>query len=452
MVRDLNNTFFNRDFWFISGVSIVLLFIPLFFSIHYIEDPDSLRFALAVNNFDPAHGVPHFPIYPIYVYLAQLLNFALNSYSVSLTLIGGLAQTLIFIFFYKWTTNKWMSLAVGVQPVLLLMATRFMPDLLGVSIVMMVFYYTYKREKLHLAVLLSVLLLGVRLSYFPLLIIPFIQLFQRGWKKVILLSMTYSILMIGSLFILMTSEELIQVGLDQFNGHFNEFGGGIISESHSFLERLKFFYERLLFNGFSIIPDYNFYGSALILVGILYISIQSFRSKVELNKALLFSIVLYGIWILFFQNIIYKFRHVLPLIPLILLMVTDRIENWNRVVLGLFIIGLFINSFLLLSKHKNKSAVAQVVDHMKIDQSSVVISSKLLNYVLLTQEGKGKEFWDLESIKESVRELKKGEKVLLVGDFEFFDQKIPVKELDLTHNEWVNPMWSELKYRLYVID
>jgi len=45
----------------------------LWSAIYYIEDPDSLRFALGVIDFDVVRIQPHFPAYPVFCFFAKLL-------------------------------------------------------------------------------------------------------------------------------------------------------------------------------------------------------------------------------------------------------------------------------------------------------------------------------------------------------------------------------------------
>ena len=42
-------------------------------SIYYIEDIDSLRFALSLDDYSITKLQPHFPGYPVFCYIAKLL-------------------------------------------------------------------------------------------------------------------------------------------------------------------------------------------------------------------------------------------------------------------------------------------------------------------------------------------------------------------------------------------
>ncbi|MEO0403376.1 MAG: hypothetical protein AAF193_00755, partial [Bacteroidota bacterium] len=82
-------------------------------SIFYIEDIDSLRFALAANDFSVAEARPHFPGYPIYCFFLQIVFFFTKSVGLSFSFLGGVA-TFLCVFFSERITktlnirNPWL--------------------------------------------------------------------------------------------------------------------------------------------------------------------------------------------------------------------------------------------------------------------------------------------------------------------------------------------------------
>ena len=75
----------NKDTLFIF--LICCLFSRVLTTIYYIEDTDSLRFALSINDYDLTKLQPHFPGYPIYCFLAKVLYSFLNSFAVSFSIL-----------------------------------------------------------------------------------------------------------------------------------------------------------------------------------------------------------------------------------------------------------------------------------------------------------------------------------------------------------------------------
>ena len=127
-----------------------------------------------------------------------------------------------------------------------LMSNRYMPDLLGLSIAIASFYMltSNKSNNINIGSFLFGILLGTRLSYFPLLLIPYIQLITKGNFKSNLLLIFYMIS--GCLIWLIPMvwitgfQDLIYVAQNQTIGHFSDFGGTMITEN-LWKNRIEFF-------------------------------------------------------------------------------------------------------------------------------------------------------------------------------------------------------------------
>ncbi len=70
-------------------------------SIFYIEDIDSLRFALSAIYFDITDSRPHFPGYPIFCFLLQKIYFLIKNIGLTFSIIGGFSIFTIIIFINK---------------------------------------------------------------------------------------------------------------------------------------------------------------------------------------------------------------------------------------------------------------------------------------------------------------------------------------------------------------
>ena len=57
-------------------------------SIYYIEDIDSLRFALGVQDYSVINLQPHFPGYPIFIFFAKIVFFFSNSLGITFSIMG----------------------------------------------------------------------------------------------------------------------------------------------------------------------------------------------------------------------------------------------------------------------------------------------------------------------------------------------------------------------------
>ena len=65
---------------------------------------------------------------------------------------------------------------------------------------------------------------------------------------------------------------------------------------------------------------------SILVVPIIYMGIKSSKIKEFNIKVLYNSVLIYILWILFFQNIIYKSRHVLPVVFILILFVCLGIQ------------------------------------------------------------------------------------------------------------------------------
>ena len=150
-------------------------------TIHYIEDLDSLRFALSMVDYDVAKFQPHFPAYPVFCFIAKLIYAATGSYALAFSLIGSVSTFLTIYFLCKLAGLENTSLAgliaivlLMMNPLLWLMSNRYMPDAMGVACLSASLYFTIAHHKnsliIGLGFFLAGILGGIRLSYLPMLI------------------------------------------------------------------------------------------------------------------------------------------------------------------------------------------------------------------------------------------------------------------------------------------
>jgi hypothetical protein len=117
-------------------------------TIRYIEDTDSLRFALSVGDYSVAEFRPHFPGYPVFCFLAKTLTTLTGSYAVAFSLIGAIATFGIIHYLQRLlrvSPRQPLGIAVAVlvlfNPLVWLLSNRYMPDLLGAACALAALYY-----------------------------------------------------------------------------------------------------------------------------------------------------------------------------------------------------------------------------------------------------------------------------------------------------------------------
>ena len=145
-------------------------------AIYYVEDLDSLRFALAVVDYDVPRLQPHFPAYPVFCFAAKMLYALTGRYAPAFAVLGGLS-TFAILFFTLGLARIRLASSTGLiaaflllfNPLLWLMSNRWMPDAMGAACVLASLWCLGRPERGKAAwgFLIAGLSLGVRLSYAP---------------------------------------------------------------------------------------------------------------------------------------------------------------------------------------------------------------------------------------------------------------------------------------------
>ncbi|MFN3403751.1 MAG: hypothetical protein ACK40G_06625 [Cytophagaceae bacterium] len=445
-------------------------------SIYYIEDPDSLRFALSILNYDITNFQPHFPGYPVFVFLVKGLYIITGNFSIAFSIIGGFAVFLIIYFLNKLLKVPLASLEgflvalfVFFNPMIWLMSNRYMPDLTGLAVALGAFYYLvpdhYKIMQVNKGWFLTGLLAGVRLSYAPFLIIPCLYAYFSNKKflsPILYLCLGIIIWMVP--LILFTGwNDLIAAAQKQTYGHFYDFGGTIFTESDTWVRFVSlvraiwadalggYWIDRFpftLINSIGIILC-SFFGLMIIL------SFDYPKSKLYVTVG---SIFLYTLWVFFFQNIIYNSRHILPLVPFFLVLIAYGViyflVNFNSLVtkgvIAVFMLSTIIITLYLVGQHKKPTAIAQVkpyLESIKNGDELHIVSIPLINYYLEGQKVKAF-YYDIYTDMSKIEKINSG-KIVVIGNFPNLFPGKPKNVTTFYHNPYVNRIWSSITVYLY---
>lgn len=463
-------------------------------TVYYIEDLDSLRFALSMVDYDVAKLRPHFPAYPVFCYIAKLLYAATGRYALAFSLIGGLS-TFFTIFFtlkisrIRCTTSlgKIAIFVIFMNPLLWLMSNRYMPDAMGVACLLASLYFTtapadnkeasgyrFSRFRHLVGFLFAGILLGIRLSYLPLLVPTLLlRLKQPGRLKGIIAGTMGILVWLIPLLWITGWNALIAAAQTQGHGHFSEFGGTVSTHPELWIRLTKLF-ESVWADGFGL----YWRGrhpvtacTAIILIGIIVTSWQTLKKwttqKLPGDNSLFLSpifigCVVYFAWIFLAQNVIHKGRHVLPLLPFLALgiafacsrITATSVYSKQRGFRSLFAWGIVIIFLLCYSyvtlhtvvQHTKPTAIAQVHEYLrdkqnKQDDKLHIVSVPLIKYYLASQA--------IEAIyipiksKADLAQLDKLETgFVVIGSS--LPNRVPKVEKTFYHNPYVNRMWSEL--------
>tara|TARA_Y100001978_G_scaffold19043_1_gene14845 strand:- start:2817 stop:3866 length:1050 start_codon:yes stop_codon:yes gene_type:complete len=343
-----------------------------------------------------------------------------------------------------------------------------MPDLFGLSLFVVSFYFLTHENKRNVLLggFIYGLLLGTRLSYFTLLLVPYIYIFYKENRKIslqlILTSLAGCLIWLIPMIIITGFENLVYLAQNQTVGHFTDYGGTILTEDH-WLDRFKYFFHTIWsdgLGGYWIGRSNITLVSSLFLLPILFYSYKNiFKDSVSNKKVymLIISVILYSIFIMLFQNIIYKSRHVMPIVFMIIILISFahvNARNFNSIYklsLVIHLLTISIISTNLSIQHKELTAVAKLREYLISQKSDVkIFTNPLINYYLTSTGAKVKFVNSDDTSMVKLKDLESQE-MIMIGDYhEKIDKDIiAIKDTAFYHNPYVNRMWSTINvYKL----
>ena len=435
-------------------------------SIYHIEDIDSLRFALAIQEFSIIKLQPHFPGYPVFCFFSKILFFFTNSIGITFSIIGGVSIFIIIYFILRLADIElntfrgvFCSALIFFNPLLYIMSNRYMPDLFGAAIALTGIYFLISEENFKWSVAIGFFLVGtlagIRLSYLPLMIIPILDGLKKiRQKKYLLLSFSLGIFIWLIPLIWITGiNDLFLAAFKQTIGHFTDFGGTSITENNWEMRLLTFF-RSIWSDGLGGYWFGRHWITLILSIGLIYFTFSSTRVIVNnikndrITQLMLFSMLAYAVWILLFQNVIHKSRHVIPIVIVLLYLITSaqNIVIWkditSKVVSFNFMISLLIVSTVLAIQHKSPSAISKLKDDMiSLDPDKTIVSIPLVEYYLKTHGVKANYI--------NINDLSQGmdsddlNHAILIGDHSALlgDNYHIISDSSYYHNPYVNRMW-----------
>lgn len=461
-------------------VILTLTFLTrIFTGINYIEDIDSLRFALSLIKFDVLNLQPHFPVYPIFTWSAISIHSIFKSNLLTFSIIGGFSSFLIIyyvskIFEFKIRSNEGLFVAFTLffNPLLWIMSVRYMPDLMGISFITIIIYtLTSYRGHNHIGFLCSGLLLGLRLSYLPL-IIPLLisNFFYSNNRKQITLFFALGVFVWLIPLIMLTGfEDLVEAARRQTDGHFNEFGGTLSTEPNLF-ERVITIFRSIWADGMGLYWPGRHWLTLLTTIFLLSTSLfpiglseNKTKSLSKVNLSILTGVIIYLIWIFSFQNVIHKSRHILPFLPFICIIIgTAMTKQWktgkivNRFLVCGFMFCYSAVTLHLVFQHQSPTAISQIQDHLNSTKHSnlEIVTTPLIKFYLQTHDVNAKFMVnqnqnDLDSLYLDYRnsEIKTNRTFISIGSKVNF--VVPKSKMFFYHNPYVNRLWPVLSLYEY---
>ncbi len=412
-------------YWLIMGSIVGLGTLLRFaFCIDYAEEVDSIRFLLALDDFDVTVHRPHFPGYPVYVLLGKLLYWITGDQILALSALGAICGGLLPLPVGAIARTSlgdraglWAGLLVALNPLLWLYSTKLLSDMPGLlflfsSLALLGRSWQLKSERLAWAgFFLLGLTMGVRLSYFPF-VLSAIVISWFGQKKI---GAPLLFLLLGGLawalpFVLVSGAvSLLDIGAVQTAGHFTRWGGSILTRS-DMVERVTALFWQLSAQGLGawwsdrswlyMIPTAG-------LAGVLVACRIGTRGLQRLPWTFWATWTLpYLLWIFLAQNITVKTRHCLPIVVIGLLFIAAELAGsirrrdahadsvgWAKPVAvlcaAMWLGGLIPSGFSLTWEHKavpsNAVLLSQEVEQLcqrkKNDSPFVVYTSSMQRHL-----------------------------------------------------------------------
>lgn len=90
----------NKEYFLILSLFAISFIIRILFASKFLDDWDSVQFALGIHDFDIAAHQPHPPGYPAYIFIADLFYIFIRNDTLTLTFISALFGALSVVFTY----------------------------------------------------------------------------------------------------------------------------------------------------------------------------------------------------------------------------------------------------------------------------------------------------------------------------------------------------------------
>ena len=156
-----------------------------------------------------------------------------------------------------------------------------------------------------------------------------------------------------------------------------------------------------------------------------------------------------------FQNIIYKSRHVLPIVFVILILISSaqifyfkKQKILNYISKSLLIVSLALISINLCSQHKDYTSIYRVKEYLLNSKSEYNIASTPLINFYLKSTGINRRYYNVDDLKDidNLYNNSESEKIIMIGDFRYRLNKESIFTQDTIfyHNPYMNRMWSTI--------
>jgi hypothetical protein len=190
-------------FWMLTVLAVIALIARIYLMPNYIEDYDGTYFVAAIERYSVLELRPHFPGYPIFIWLGKLFNLVTRDPALTLHLVSVIATTLTAIpiaalakSWQEQTGNPEQAQMTGLVaaliwwliPITWIDGLEIFADPLGTSLAITMLMFAWqgiqstKNTPLLLAAITAGIMLGVRsqyIAFLPALLLAYAWRYQN---------------------------------------------------------------------------------------------------------------------------------------------------------------------------------------------------------------------------------------------------------------------------------
>jgi hypothetical protein len=435
-------------------------------SVHYIEDPQSLKVFSDIVNTDLLQASAESGRL-LFCILIKSLALITDNFAVSFSILGGIATFVIIYFILRLLRVPLASLEGGLtagliffNPLVWISGNRYTPEIEGVAITVASFYFLVATHENKFLIITGWIMAGISIG-FTFLFVPFIlpallySLLYKNHRIVSVLGFTAG-LTLGVLPLI-----LIKGGFPAFSAVSS---GGVLLPFTGVRELLMrvvtlvnyiwsgglggYWVDRSLLTivmSAALIP-LLFFGTMILL------SFEYPRRKLATVVA---SFLLYFIWMLFYSGS----DHISVLIIIVFLMIPVAygiiyfLVNFNfvavKICLLLFLLLNISQGVYMAREHRKPNAMEELRMHLdNLEAPLSIIASEDIYCFLAAQKVRFKQY-----IPHSYSR-KNGEKIIIAQQLQLHDHVDmdivkPEKVIRFEHNPYVNHQWCHLEVHEY---
>ena len=193
--------------------------------------------------------------------------------------------------------------------------------------------------------------------------------------------------------------------------------------------------------------------TVLISISLLMILKNSifnyYKTKNQKIKIIIISVLVYCIWIFFFQNVIYKSRHILPIVLILIITMFNLmpVKKYKNQYVILIILWSILTVNLNLD-HKEGTAIFKLKEDLQNKNPDYIIGNNLINYYMQRNGVKAKkDYINYLSLNDTIFKMSDQYQIIFIGDYNLSVDKLyknNFKNKTFYHNPYMNRMWSEI--------